>query len=150
MSTANNLPPIKHLELLKPEDIEEVRRAARLEIEEEQARRAEKELKAFFKKQQLAELEPDYNWVYHTVDVPASADGLLIDGRAYHHGVTYEVPSHQAASMRETQQNAWYAERMAGNPNLKNYIPPKNSDSFSAREVGVSIHVNPKKLARAS
>jgi hypothetical protein len=28
-------------------------------------------------------------------------------------------------------QNSWFAEKLAGNPNMKNYLPPKNIEMFA-------------------
>jgi len=130
---------IKHLELLKDEQREEARRIVREEILAEQRKEALKQLKDVYRAEERAQLEPAYEQVRIVIDVPAASDGLLIDGRKYHHGDVVEVPDHMARSMREMMQNAWFAETLAGNPNMKNYIPPR-IDSFSAREVGVSIH----------
>lgn len=133
------LAEIKNLNLVTKEQIEQLRAQAREEILAEQAKEAMKQLKETFKAEQRASLEPEYALEFITIDVPAAADGLLIDGKKYHHGEMVEVPEHMARSIREMMQNAWFAEKLAGNPNMKNYIPPR-TDSFSAKEVGVSLH----------
>lgn len=138
---------IKNINLLRQEQIDEIRAQAREEVLAEQAKEAMKQLKAVFKAEQRASLEPEYELVFVTIDVPASADGLLIDGRRYYHGEVVEVPEHMARSIREMMQNAWFAEKLAGNPNMKNYIPPR-TDSFSAKEVGLTLKPKQPALSR--
>ena len=124
---------IKHLDLLKKEQIEEIRAQAREEILNEQTKKAMKELKEVFKAEQRASLEPEYEKVLIAIDVPGASTVLLIDGKRYHHGQVVEMPEHMARSAREMMQNAWFAERLAGNPNAKNYIPPATKELYWQR-----------------
>jgi hypothetical protein len=123
--------------LLNPADLAKLREEVQVEIKKEQAASALKEVRKLIKQQEQHKLAPKQELVMVTIDVPAAADGLLIDGVQYRHGDTVEVPRHMAASMREAMQNAWFAEKLAGNPNMKNYIPPRTS-TFSALSVGLS------------
>jgi hypothetical protein len=128
---------VEFSDLLSPTDLAKLREEVQTEIKKEQTASALLEVRKVIKQQEQHKLAPKQELVMLTIDVPAAADGLLIDGVQYLHGTTVEVPKHMAASMREAMQNAWFAEKLAGNPNMKNYIPPRTS-TFSALSVGIS------------
>jgi hypothetical protein len=49
----------------------------------------------------------DEEKVNFTVNLPPQAADIRIDGRVYHHGMTYAVGARQAESMRDIQFLAW-------------------------------------------
>lgn len=127
----NKAPQKVDTSLLDSVDVEAAKKKASAIVLEER----KKQVKADYLEQLLAEerakFEPSYEMVDVLIDLPAYAENLLIDGRFFHHGEIVTVPHHVANSINEQMQRCWSNERLAGNPNLRDYKPVK-MDSVSA------------------
>jgi hypothetical protein len=79
-----------------------------------------------------------------TIDIPAYSKYILINRKYYYHGETYTISRCLADSIRDQMAQCWSIEKLAGNPNLKDY-KAVNMGSVSAHSGTASP---PGKLVR--
>lgn len=99
------------------------------EIKAVAAKQVAEELRSARKKAFLAEQVASYRSAAKpgqeqrkiTIDLPGHSDRLKIDGRDYHHGVTYTVSKDQYDSMRDMCARAWEHENEVGGANRDLY-----------------------------
>lgn len=128
---------IPHVDRVSEDDIKKARDEARAKIIAEQTKQALDQVKVFVEREERALMEPEFEMVTLTIDVPACSDGIRLDGVLYRHGDTITVASHVAKSMRDIIQASWFVEKLSGHPNMKNYYPPKTYE-LHANTVGSS------------
>jgi len=89
---------------------------------------AEREYAALALDEERAKFDPDLVMEEIVIDLPANASRLLIDYKSLHHGQIVSVTAAVAASLRDQMARMWEQERLAGNPNLRDYKPIRNYD----------------------
>lgn len=122
--------------LLSEVDIVKLNKEATAKIQEER----KKAVSEKYLEQQLeaerAKHEPLHEMVEVVINLPGYTKNMLIDGVYYNHGDVVSVPKHMANSMNDNMSRAWVLERQSGNPNLRDYVPVKES-SVSALSTGI-------------
>lgn len=70
---------------------------------------------------------PEEELISTLIDLPGHAKAIVINGREYVHGATYDVPISLHRSMAEIMYRAWQHEDVVGGVNRDTYIkPPRN------------------------
>jgi hypothetical protein len=121
--------------LLNEADISRLNKEAEKKIQEERKKDISEKYLAQQTELERAKYEPNHILVEMVIDLPAYTKNMLIDGVYYNHGDIVSVPKHMADSIRDNMARAWLVERQAGNPNLRDYIPVKES-TVSALSTG--------------
>lgn len=121
--------------LLNEADIARLNKVAEKKALEERKKAIEEQYLAQQTELERAKHEPEHVLVDVIIDLPAYTKNMLIDGVYYNHGEVVSVPQHMATSIRDNMARAWLVERQAGNPNLRDYTPVKES-TMSALSVG--------------
>jgi len=127
--------PAADMSLLTEADLARIEKKAADKVVSERKKVAEDRHLEVLLEKERAKFEPELELVHVTIDLPAFAQYMLIDGVYYYHGDQVEVSNVVAASLREQMSHCWVHERLSGNPNLRDYKPVKE-DSFSAHMVG--------------
>ena len=107
---------------------EELRIEAKAKVAAERIAAAEREYAAIALDEERAEFDPALVLEEIVIDLPANSARLLIDYRSLHHGQIVSVTAVQASSLRDQMARMWEQERLAGNPNLRDYKPIRNYD----------------------
>jgi len=107
---------------------EELRIEAKAKVAAERIAAAEREYAAIALDEERAEFDPALVLEEVVIDLPANSARLLIDYRSLHHGQIVSVTAAQASSLRDQMARMWEQERLAGNPNLRDYKPIRNYD----------------------
>ena len=114
--------------LLTEDRREELRIEAEAKVKAERIMAAEREYAALALDEERAKFDPDLVMEEIVIDLPANASRLLIDYKSLHHGQIVSVTAAVAASLRDQMARMWEQERLAGNPNLRDYKPIRNYD----------------------
>ena len=114
--------------LVTEERKEEHRVEAKAKVAAERIAAAEREYAALALEEERAEFDPDLVMEEVVIDLPANSSRLLIDYKSLHHGQIVSVTAAQATSLRDQMARMWEQERLAGNPNLRDYKPIRNYD----------------------
>ena len=114
--------------LLTEDRKEELRIEAEAKVTAERIMLAEREYAALALEEERAKFDPDLVMEEVVIDLPANSSRLLIDYKSLHHGQIVSVTAAQAVSLRDQMARMWEQERLAGNPNLRDYKPIRNYD----------------------
>jgi hypothetical protein len=107
---------------------EELRIDAEAKVIAERTMAAEREYAAIALEEERAKFDPDLVMEEIVIDLPANSSRLLIDYKSLHHGQIVSVTAAVAASLRDQMARMWEQEKLAGNPNLRDYKPIRNYD----------------------
>lgn len=121
--------------LLSEADVARINKEAEKNIQDERKKAASSEYLDQQTELERAKYDTKHELVELIIDLPAYTKNMLIDGVYYNHGDTVSVPKHMADSIRDNMARAWLVERQAGNPNLRDYIPVRES-TVSALSTG--------------
>jgi hypothetical protein len=135
MTTNRKLRPEIDVSLLTDADQEKLRKKAQAEVLAARKKEVEEALLARMVQEEKAHYDVAEEEVTVTINIPAFATHLLIDGVPYNHGEVVTITRSMAASLNEQMARMWTHETASGNPNLRDYVPVKE-DSFSALSSG--------------
>ena len=117
-----------NMELVTEDRKEELRIEAKAKVAAERIAAAEREYAALALDEERAEFDPSLVMEELVIDLPANSARLLVDYRSMHHGQIVSVSAAQASSFKDQMARMWEQERLAGNPNLRDYKPIRNYD----------------------
>ena len=117
-----------NMELVTEDRKEELRIEAKAKVAAERIAAAEREYAAIALDEERAEFDPSLVMEELVIDLPANSSRLLVDYRSMHHGQIVSVSAAQASSFKDQMARMWEQERLAGNPNLRDYKPIRNYD----------------------
>ena len=126
------------MDLLTPEDMQRITEEARAKIEAEAKFEAEEAFLAQEKERLRRETNPlpEEQTRPFTIDLPVSADRIVLDGRAYMHGHTYDVTKAVADVLNEQVQNLVRHEREVTSGNdYRNTFRKARNLVLSARDL---------------
>lgn len=121
--------------LLNEADLARLNKEAQAKVQEERKKVVSEKYLEQQKELERAKYEPMHIVQEVIIDLPAYTTNMLIDGVYFNHGDIVSVPKHMAESIRDNMARAWQVEHQAGNPNLRDYKPVKES-SVSALSTG--------------
>ena len=102
---------IDHNELLSDEEKLNARERAKAHVAETRKKKAVDAYFAAAIREEERSFTPTEMLEDFIVDLPEFTFRIVIDGVAYYHGVTYEVPYSKARSMADIQNQAWAHQR---------------------------------------
>ena len=116
--------PIK----LTSEEMEAVEKQVRAELRAREKKRLLAEYHNTLMRRLTGEVDvqhemDDETFVQYTLDLAPHADRIILDGRHYMHGQTYEFNSHQLRTVKDIEHNTWKHERSVQDANRDKYKP---------------------------
>lgn len=121
--------------LLSDTDLARIQKKASDQVLAQRKKEAEAAFLEEALQRERAKDDPEEELTTITIDLPAYASHLLIDGIMFPHGSHATVTRSTATSMLAHMGQMWTLEKCSGNPNLRDYVPVKEM-SVSGNEVG--------------
>lgn len=118
---------IVDLSLLSAEEQIELKKIAEGEVLEERKRKARDAYIEAMKLEALRTIDPEEELFPFTIDVAGHADRIMLDGRIYLHGQTYEFTKKELDTIRDICARTWDHEEEIGGSNRDYYRRPRHT-----------------------
>ncbi len=116
---------IPDLELLSETERAELKKIAADEVVEERKKKARNAYIEAMKVEALREQDPEEELIPYQIDLAGHADRIMIDGRVFLHGQTYDFTKKELDTIRDVVARTWDHEEEIGGSNRDFYRRPR-------------------------